>query len=134
MTEGQAPPPPPSEPPAPPPLPPPAAPPPSEGYRPALPPGKSFFPALFDFRFDNLVTPRVLPVVYVLMMIVLAIGYIASVVGGFNSSTGAGVAVLIFGPLVALLYLIIVRVYLELFIVAFKIRDAVDEVALNTRK
>lgn len=86
-----------------------------------------------DTSFDNLITPKLIRFLYVVSMIVLAIGAIVVVVSSFTSSAGRGVLALILAPIGALVYLIVIRLYLELIVVTFKIRDAADEVAQNTR-
>ena len=91
-----------------------------------------FFGSLMDTRFNNLITPSMVRFLYVLMMIAIAIGLVVAIIAGFADSSGSGVAALIIGPLVALIYLIFARMYLELIIVAFKIREAAEQIAENT--
>ncbi|HEX6229068.1 MAG TPA: DUF4282 domain-containing protein [Solirubrobacterales bacterium] len=69
---------------------------------------------------------------YIVSMIVLAIGVIVAVIVGFADSVGTGILTLILAPIVALIYLIIARLWLELVVVAFKIRDAAETIADNT--
>ena len=95
---------------------------------------RGFFESLMDTRFDSLITPKLVRFLYVLSMIVLALGAMAWIVVGFADSPGTGVLFLILAPLVALLYLIVTRLWLELIVVAFKIRDAAEEIAENTRR
>jgi glycerol-3-phosphate acyltransferase PlsY len=123
------------QPPAPPPLPtqPPAQPPPP-GSQPLPDQARGFFASLFDTRFDNLITPGLIRFIYILVMILMTIGYVVAVVAGFNSSGGSGVATLLLAPIFFLLYLILIRVWLELVVVAFKIREATEETARNTRR
>jgi Domain of unknown function (DUF4282) len=99
------------------------------------PSGESgFFESLMDTRFDNLITPKLIRFLYVVSMVVLAIGAILVIVTAFGDEVGSGVIALILAPLGALLYLIVVRLWLELVVVAFKIREAAEEVAENTRR
>lgn len=105
---------------------------------PAQPPSPSrrpggFFEALMDTRFDHLITPTLIRFLYVVAMIVLALGALAVIIAGFAENAGTGVLLLIFAPLGALIYLIITRLWLELIVVAFKIREAAEEIAVNTR-
>ena len=95
---------------------------------------RGFFAALMDSRFDNLITPRLVSFLYVVSIIILALAAIAVVIAGFVENAGTGVLLLIIAPIVALIYLIVVRLYLELIVVAFKIRDAAEEIATNTRR
>jgi len=86
-----------------------------------------------DTRFDSLITPKLIRFLYIVSMILLAIGVIAVIIAGFADKAGTGVLTLILAPLGALIYLIVIRLYLELIVVAFKIRDAAEEIADNTR-
>lgn len=94
---------------------------------------RSFFESLMDTRFDSLITPKLIRFLYVVGIIVLAIGAVIVIVAGFANSAGSGILSLILAPLGALIYLIVLRLYLELIVVAFKIRDAAEEIASNTR-
>ncbi|MBK5219449.1 MAG: DUF4282 domain-containing protein [Thermoleophilia bacterium] len=101
-----------------------------------LPPSSpgGFFESLMDTRFDQLITPKLIRFLYIVSMIVLALGVLAVVISGFASSAGSGVLALILAPIGALIYLIVIRLWLELIIVTFKIRDAADSIADNTRR
>ncbi len=95
---------------------------------------RGFFESLFDTRFDSLITPKLIRLLYVISMVVLAIGVVVAIIVGFTDSAGTGIITLILSPIVALIYLIVIRVYLELVIVVFKIREGVGDVAQNTRR
>jgi uncharacterized membrane protein len=103
--------------------------PPSQGS----PPG-GFFNALMDTRFNTLITPSLVRFVYVIAMILIALGMLALVVVGFAEGAGSGIVLLIIAPLLGLFYLIVTRLWLELVVVLFKIRDAAEEIAGNTRR
>ena len=109
---------------APPPPPTYSAPPPAGGYAgpPAAPtstsegygaPTKGFFGSLFDFKFDNFVTPIIVRFVYILALIMLVLGWLAFVITGFADSFGLGLAALIFGAIGLLVYVCFVRIALE---------------------
>lgn len=97
-------------------------------------PRQGFFNALMDTRFNSLITPSLVRVVYVIAMILIALGMLAMIIGGFADSAGTGILFLILAPIIALFYLIVTRLWLELVVVLFKIRDASEETALNTRR
>jgi uncharacterized membrane protein len=97
-------------------------------------PRRGFFSALMDTRFDSLITPSLVRFVYVIAMILIALAMLALVISGFADSAGTGVLLLIVAPLLGLFYLIVTRLWLELVVVLFKIRDAAEEVAVNTRE
>lgn len=95
--------------------------------------GEGFFASLMDTRFDNLITPKLIRFLYVISMVVLAIGTVVFIISGFADKIGTGILMLIIAPLVALIYLIVVRLWLELIVVTFKIREAADAIAGNTQ-
>ena len=100
---------------------------------PTEPAERDFFESLMDTRFDSLITPKLIRFLYIVGMIVLAIGALVWIIAGFAHSAGDGVLFLILAPLAAFVYLVVLRLHLELIVVAFKIRDATEETAANTR-
>lgn len=79
------------------------------------PQGGSFFGALFDFSFNRFITPSIIKVLYILGLVAIVLGYLVALIGGFTASTVLGVVILIFGPVLALLYLALWRVTLEFY-------------------
>lgn len=91
---------------------------------------KGFFSSLFDINFNSLITPRLIKVLYVLIMVVIGLFALIMVISAFAADAGIGVLTLfVLAPLGALVYLIFARVYLELIIVIFKIRESLDGMA-----
>ena len=117
---------------------PPPGPPPAAWQPPSAGQAKGFFSGLFDFSFETFVALKVIKVLYALFLLVLALG----VLGGFGTAVIsmiqgqilAGLGLLIALPFLAVIYLVMGRVYFELIIVAFKIAEDADEIARNTRK
>ncbi|MCF7793473.1 MAG: DUF4282 domain-containing protein [Candidatus Cloacimonetes bacterium] len=84
---------------------------------------KGFLGALFDFSFSEFITTKVIKFLFILgvvISIILAIGFI---VAGFNMSTALGILFLILSPLCFLIYVILIRIWLEIIIVVFKIAE-----------
>jgi Domain of unknown function (DUF4282) len=99
------------------------------------PPGntqRGFFESLMDTRFDSLITPKLIRFLYVISIIILAVGTIVVIIAAFADKAGSGVLALILAPIFALIYLIVIRLWLELIVVTFKIRDAAESIADNT--
>lgn len=70
--------------------------------------------ALFDLSFTKFVTPTIAKIVYIVGAVLIALSYIVFVVVAFDTSTAAGIFVLLIGgPIAALFYLSILRVALE---------------------
>src|SRR6185295_9330410 len=88
---------------------------------------RGFFESLMDTRFNNLITPKLIRFLYVISMIGLAIGTVVFVIAGFAEKASTGIILLILAPIGALIYLIVIRLWLELIVVTFKIRDAADQ-------
>lgn len=90
---------------------------------PAPLPRKGFFGALLDLGFTTFVTPMVVGVIYVLGMVVLAVGLVVALVAGFIDSVASGIGVLVLGPLVALVYLVLWRMLLEFYVAVTRMAD-----------
>jgi Domain of unknown function (DUF4282) len=85
---------------------------------------KGFVGSLFDFGFNSFVTPKVVKVVYVLIMAGLALAEIGYLLFAFKESAIFGIiSLLILCPLSFFVYLALWRILLELFIVIFRISD-----------
>lgn len=95
---------------------------------------RGFLESLMDTRFDSLITPKLIRFLYVVSMIVLAIGTLIFIIAAFANEASTGILMLILAPLVALIYLIVIRLWLELIVVTFKIRDAAEEISSNTNR
>lgn len=92
----------------------------SEG---AGPPKKGFFGALFDFKFEHFITPIIVKVVYVLALAALVVTWLIFMIASFSQSTGAGVGVLILGPIGIILYLAFIRMTLEFYLAIVRMSE-----------
>ena len=82
-----------------------------------------FFRALFDFSFSSFITPKVVKFVYVLATALLVLGWLAFLITSFSDSVGAGVAVLVIGPVVLLVYLALIRMTLEFYLAIVRMSE-----------
>jgi hypothetical protein len=114
-------------PPPPPQPPPPQPPPPRPSPAPAQPGqtgAKGFLGALFDFRFTSFVTPKVVKVLYPLIMILTGLTALSFIDIAFRASIGFGfVSLFILAPLFFLVVTAIYRILLEFFIVIFRVAE-----------
>lgn len=84
----------------------------------------SFMSSLFDINFRTFVTPKVVKVVYVLIMIVLGLSAIAYALFAFRVNVGFGViSLVILCPLYFFIWLALWRIILEIFVVVFRIAE-----------
>ena len=85
---------------------------------------EGFLASLFDVEFKSLITTKVIKVLYILSMIVIGLAALALVAAAFaNSVAGGLIVLLIVAPLVAVIYLIYVRVLLEIVLAVFRIME-----------
>jgi hypothetical protein len=87
------------------------------------PHAKRFFGALFDFSFNYFVTPSIIRVLYVLGLIGIALTYLSFVVYSFIYSVTQGLITLLFGLVVAFIYLALWRVTLEFFLAVVRMSE-----------
>ncbi len=84
---------------------------------------QSFFSGLFDFSFKEYVTPKIIRVIFVILIVFAAIGAIALLIG---SARGGGFGIvlgIIFAVVGFFLYVILFRIYLEVVSALFRIND-----------
>ncbi len=90
----------------------------------------SFFTSLFDFSFSRFVTLRLVKFLYVISVILTVFLMIAVILAGFTEAVSGveTVGYIVLGPVVAFLYLLIVRVGLELVVVVFRVGETATEI------
>lgn len=89
---------------------------------------KGFFSSLFDLSFDEFITMRIVRVLFILGIIgsgILALSFIISGFAGDNPAMG--ILFLLLSPVVFFLYVIMVRVWLEIVLVIFKIAENTNQ-------
>ncbi len=77
---------------------------------------KGLFGALFDFRFEHFVTPKLVKVAYVLVTAFVVLSYLYVALASLAVSPGAGAVVLLLGWIPATLYLAFSRMALEFYL------------------
>src|SRR3984885_5302350 len=94
---------------------------------------RGFLGALFDFGFTSFVTPKVIKVLYLLIVIGTVVSALVVTIIAFKASTVFGILMLVFGdPLFILIVLAIYRIILEFFVVTFRVAE--DVRALRERR
>jgi hypothetical protein len=92
-------------------------------------PQKGFFETLFDFTFSEFITARVIKVLYALGIVVGTLMTLTYIIFGFKWGIGTGIVSLIICPLVFLVWVIWLRISLELIIVIFRIGENIAGMA-----
>jgi Domain of unknown function (DUF4282) len=96
-------------------------------------PRRGFFARLFDFSFEEFITPSIIKVLFLIAMVVIGLSVLGGIIVGFMRSPGLGVGALIGGVIFGFFALLYARVILEVFIVFFRIRDNTEEIAKSKR-
>lgn len=85
---------------------------------------KGFVASLFDFGFNSFVTPKVVKVLYVLIMIMIGLSALVFLLFAFRVNALFGIlSLVILCPLYFFVYLALWRIVLEIFVVVFRIAD-----------
>lgn len=93
---------------------------------------RGFVGALFDFGFTSFVTPKVIKVLYMLIVVGTVVSALVFTIIAFRASVPFGILTLVLGdPLFILIVLAFYRVLLEFFVVTF--RAAGDVQAMRER-
>ncbi|MCC2658547.1 MAG: hypothetical protein K0Q76_3655 [Panacagrimonas sp.] len=75
---------------------------------------------LFDFEMREIVTTRMLPLIYRFAVMAMAALVVLGVVTAFIQSLWMGLTWLLFGPIVFLILVVVVRVFLEFVMAVFR--------------
>jgi hypothetical protein len=90
---------------------------------------KGFWGSLFDFSFENFVFPKIIRVLYAIAVVFVCIGYLVGVVYAFQIGSMEGIGAIVLGSLIMILCLIMIRVWMEVAIVLFRIYDNTNVIA-----
>lgn len=75
---------------------------------------------LFDFDMREIITTRMLPLIYRVAVMAMAALVLLGIVTAFIQSLWTGVVWLLFGPVVFLILVVVVRVFLEFVMAVFR--------------
>jgi hypothetical protein len=87
-----------------------------------------FLHRLFDFTFSELITLKLVRFLYILGVFFSGIGALYVIINMFQSSFFAGLLAILISPIIFLLYVILIRVYLEILLVIFKIAEDENQI------
>ena len=81
------------------------------------------FGDIFDLSFKKYVTPTVVRVLFILVMVFAALWWLFLVIAGFSSNAGTGFGALIIGGVGFFMFILFYRVFFELVMVIFAIKE-----------
>jgi uncharacterized membrane protein len=94
----------------------------------------NLFNAIFDFSFSKFVSIDLVRVLYAFTFIVAGLAAIGLILAGFAVNLSWGIGSIILAPILYFLIIVIVRVFLEMLVVLFRIAENTREIADNTRQ
>lgn len=103
-----------------------------------------FFKGLLDFGFTEFITPKIVRTLYILSAALIALGFlglvgtaISSILMGIRLSSGfsiiGGVIFLALTPVIAIIQITLARVFFELVLLVFRIKDALVHLEENSK-
>jgi hypothetical protein len=85
--------------------------------------GNGFFARLFDLSFDHYVTTSVIKVIFIVIVVLQGLSALSFVASAFVANTTAGIITFLIAPIVWFFAVLLTRVWMELLIVIFKIKE-----------
>ncbi len=83
----------------------------------------SLIGSLFDFSFSHFVTMKIIPILYGIIMVLVALASLVFAFSGFASNFFAGLLTLILAPVFFFFYVVVSRIWLEFVVVVFRIAE-----------
>ncbi len=84
---------------------------------------KGFWSCLFDLSFSELITMRVIKVLYAIGILIAGLAGLCLIVTAFSKGFGSGLLHVIAAPVVSFFLVIVLRVCMELVLTLFKIEE-----------
>jgi hypothetical protein len=91
--------------------------------------------SLLDFRFETFITGKIIPIIYIILVIVIALAVVGAIlISGFGGLITAiklesftlaltALGTIILAPLIGILYLALLRIWFEFLIIIFRIKQ-----------
>ncbi len=95
---------------------------------------ENFFSKLFNFSFREFVAPQLVSIIYFLTIVVTVILAIITTVSGFAQGILSGLGALSVSIIIAVLYLLVIRVILESLLAVIRTSENTDELLKIMRK
>lgn len=100
--------------------------------------GKGFIKSLFDVGMKEMITPKIIRVLYIIGLIGIGLGMLGSLVAAIFAVGTEGIGTLLVSliaiPIGAFIAVVFLRVYLELIILFFNIYDQLKEIRANQKR
>src|SRR5260370_28709225 len=91
-----------------------------------MPEEKGLFAGLFDFSFQELLSRKIVKLLYIIALVGGGIAVVAEVVLELQASTAAGLLAVVVGIVALFVWILITRVALECVLALFRIADNIE--------
>ncbi len=88
-----------------------------------------FIGKLFDLSFTKFVTPSLVQLIYAVGMGLILLTWLIALIASLTQGFVAFLGMLVIGSAVAFLYLLMLRVWMELIIILFRLGDTTQQIA-----
>jgi hypothetical protein len=88
---------------------------------------KSFLKNLFDINFKEFVTKSVIKYFYLFIIIAMALGSLFFLIASIAKGGGDAFLAIFLAPIGFIIYLLVVRIWLELILIIFRISDNIQK-------
>jgi len=89
---------------------------------------------LLDFNFTRFITVQLVKVIYIIGLAMIAIAGLFMVISGFSNGVVMGIGALLLAPVIVALWVLGLRVYLELIVALFRIAQNTSIMAERLQK
>ncbi len=91
-----------------------------------MPEDKGLFAGLFDFSFQELLSRKIVKLLYIIALVGGGIAVVAEVVLEFQASAAAGLLAVVAGVVAFFIWILVTRVALECVLALFRIADNIE--------
>jgi len=93
---------------------------------------KGFFTSLFDFSMKEIITPKIIRILFVISVLTAGLIGLIMLITSFAGGVGVSILGLILIPIGFIISVIFIRVYLELIVVIFNIYNELKDIRHQT--
>jgi hypothetical protein len=93
----------------------------------SVPTERNGFSALFDFSFSSFATPSLIRILFIIGTVLIGLYYVGMVLFTFSTSALAGLLTLVFGAVVALFMIAMLRLSLEFYFAVVRMSEDIHK-------
>ena len=93
----------------------------------SVPTERSGFSALFDFSFSSFATPSLIRILFIIGTVLIGLYYVGMVLFTFSTSAVAGLLTLVFGAVLALFMIAMLRLSLEFYFAVVRMSEDIHK-------